>query len=144
MLLVREYRRLPGEALVEIFDRDGHETDFSVLACVIDGFKPEYFTAGLKEGWLKASDIHLNGRPLYRLFWQKRGNGEILHVHASLSLGIGPAEGAVAWGKGADMLASREGCKKLTFVTARKAHIAQAQTWGATVTGVTMEKNYDA
>jgi hypothetical protein len=143
MLVTRHYNRMPEGEMLEILESQNLPDDHNRLALVVDDLPVDFFVAGVKAGWLHANDIAVNGVRFYRVYWQLRGDGAILHIHASLTLDARPtAYSGTAWGCGVDRIAALNGCRKTTFSTSRKGHVFKAQLWGAKVTGVTMEKNY--
>lgn len=117
--------------------------DESDLQAVIPGLPDGFFALGVSEGWLHVTDITVDGIPLYRIYWQTRVSGKYFHVAASIFIGDrhgGKADTDV-WKNGTEMLARKNGCKKITFCTMRRAHIEHGLAWGAKIVSVNMEKD---
>jgi hypothetical protein len=137
----RQRRELTADEAVSFLPATDEQmaADELDLQNVIPGLPEKYFHVGKQQGWCRVSNIIIRDQVQYRLYWQMRALGEHLHVMASLFVGTGANQPDV-WAAGAEALARSMNAKKITFETRRKGHIIQAQSWGAVVTGVTMEK----
>lgn len=138
----RQRRPMTADDMIEFMPATVEQMDADEfdLQGVISGLPEKYFHRGVDEGWCVVTNIRHNGQTKYRLYWQKRALGEHCHVMASLFVGSGNNDPDV-WSAAAEMVARAAGCKKITFETKRRGHVEQALSWGATVTGVLMEKN---
>lgn len=142
MICARKRRLMTDAECLEYVPADSPDVvkDEGDLQGVIPGLPPNYYLDGVTQGWCRITTILNRGVPAYRIYWQLRCGGEHFHVFASLFVGLPGTEDTDVWANGAEKIARNLCCKKITFETKRKGHIVQAMSWGATVTGVIMEK----
>lgn len=141
MTVARKRREMTEAEMISLVPAcaDDLARDAFDLQNTLPNLPENYFHKGYAAGWCKVFNVCVAGVPQYRLYFETLNGSGRLHVMASLFIGNKPDPDA--WAKGAEILARQFGFKKIVFTTARKGHVIQAQSWGATVTAVVMEKN---
>lgn len=139
MTAIKQYRKLLDCEFLEIIAQENcviiAETEKRFLGLIAD-LPGNYFVDLVKAGRMFCSDIISGGEPLYRVFWQKQ-NGDLF---VCVAIALSNRENIIALGQGIDEIARVNGCRSISFQTARLGQIAQAKSWGAEITGVVMKK----
>lgn len=123
--------------MLEIFASASVADDDRRLRNVIDDLPEKHFENLVASGRINATEIWSGGSG-YKIFWCFEAGGKNMHVCASLA--IGDVADPSVWGNGVETIARRHNCAAVTFSTSRRGHVADAEKWGAVVTGVTMKK----
>jgi len=138
MIAGKIFKKLDHAEMIEIFDAAKITGDDEKLLGVIDDLPELFFLKSVQAGQMRVNEIAKDSIPMYRVYWQIKAGGKNLHICASLS--ISDQSNPSVWGSGVEILARAHCCRAVTFTTSRRGHIADAITWGAVVTGVTMKK----
>lgn len=141
MIVARKRREMTETEMISLVPAcaDDLNRDAFDLQNVLPNLPENYFHQGFAAGWCKVFNVCVDGAPQYRLYFETLVASGRLHVMASLFIGNRPDPDV--WAKGAEILAGKFGLKKIVFTTARKGHVVQAQSWGAKVVSVVMEKS---
>ena len=125
--------------LATVTDQDAIADSERALSPVIAsaGLTKNWLSYCIKEGIYQATDIKLDGVPMYRFFWHKNDQG-LVEVNFSLQLG---KSDKFLWAIGADMLARQVGARGIGCVSRRRGMVQRLVFEdGWKVIGVRMEK----
>lgn len=100
----------------------------------------DYFEQMIASGDANSTIVCFDGKPVYRLIWQRIKRGAELSI--LLAQELSPASNICWLGCAIDKLAESLKVKSAVLTTARRALIKQCQNWGAEVFAVRMAKHY--
>lgn len=126
--------------MIEIFlsSPDEVKDAQSRMDMAIANLPKDFFYDAVAAGKCACSNIALDGKTLYRVFWQKIA-GDTMDVLGLAFVGIVP--NPKVWQMGLDRIARDNGCSKMIFATAVKGLVRTFEGWGAKVSGVTMRRD---
>jgi hypothetical protein len=137
----KNYRLMRPGALIALLP----ETDIAgsgLTALLMGGaFKltPDFYENLIASGAAKSAVIQADGRPVYRVIWEKLVTGEI-SILAAQAL---TADTDVNFlGAGLDALAALEKTPAILFCTARRGLVQQVESWGAKPVSLWFKKSY--
>lgn len=138
----RLIKKLSDEAIIKIVVAsekaiaDSQERLAPVVGGIVDC---DWLEVGVKAGFYKMREVHLDGVPMYRYFFHL-DDQKFVHINASLFIGPTGTGNPALWGVGADRIAQEFFAKGIVCCTNRLGHIRQAEGWGYKILGVLMAK----
>jgi hypothetical protein len=138
MIPDRKYKKIPETEILSLVSKISDDESDARLAAVFGDLPDKYFAKMIAEHRMFCTEISCNGESLYRMFWLFQCEGKNLHICAALQ--ITNRQNFSALCDGAEKIARLNGCSKITFCTERSGLVEKSKSWGAIVTGVTMEK----
>jgi hypothetical protein len=103
------------------------------------GLTKNWLSYAIKEGFYQATDIKLDGVPVYRFFWHINDQ-KFVEINFSLQL-CNKTSDKFLWAIGADMLARKVGARGIGCVSRRRGMVQRCVFEGGwKIIGVRMEK----
>ncbi len=135
MIIERTYKKMSESDVLGLLSK---ESAADPRSPVFGDMPDKFFSEMVAKKRMFCTEIIFNGEPLYRMFWLFQNEGKNLHICAATQ--ISNRQNVSALCDGAEKIARINKCEKITFCTDRAALVQKAKSWGAVVSGVTMEK----
>lgn len=138
----RTLRTLSEEEAIELLPEVSAVGVDEKMIFVSDDLPVDFYEKEIEAGWFKSTVITSKGIPVYRVIWQLTAAKKFLSILAAIEIPDGGVD-ANLLGAGIEKIARNNNCVKIIFKTSRHGLVEKAKAWGATVTGVFMEKKIE-
>jgi hypothetical protein len=138
----KNFKTVKSDELISLLSESDISTSNATASVfgLIHDLPEKHYERLVSEKLAFSTVIQFDGKPAYRIIWQKIVQGTQIWVLMAQQLS---RDANALWlGLGIDKIARLEKVSAVIFATARKALIEQCRTWGAVPVQILMKKDY--